>query len=161
MILKYSLAILVIFITTKSFSQANDNDIAMEKKALGVKLFEGGTQIKLWQLVKIMETNRKAHKLIKSASNYDVAARGLGVVGFGFVLWKLNLPERGDKPKVSPMVGAWGSIVLALPLHIKFVRQTQKAIDIYNTGLHTSHAKPKKEFGLCYTPSGIGISLKF
>jgi hypothetical protein len=42
MILKYSLAILIVLITTKSFSQANDKDIAMEKKALGVKLFEEG-----------------------------------------------------------------------------------------------------------------------
>lgn len=159
--LKYLLVALISSISLSAFSQVNDKDIAMENKLKGVTFYEGGTQIKLWQLVKIMQPNAEAHKLIKSASNYDVASRGLGLVAFGFIFWRLNLPERGEKPKVSPMVGAWGSIALAIPLHIKFVRQAQKAIDIYNTGLHTSHSKPKKEFGLCYTPSGIGISLKF
>ena len=159
--LKYLLIVALFVISLKSFSQSSAGPITIKKTSEGTQFYLGISQINLKDVSILLESNPEAHKLIRSAGTNHGLSRTFFLLAGGCLGWEMSLLMDGEDPNL-PLAGvAAGLITTAIPLSIRFNKQAAKAIDIYNNSFITGATRSKSELGICYTPSGIGISLTF
>jgi hypothetical protein len=158
---KVVVVVILSFLSSQIFAQANEGDIEMKKSFWGVKFNQDGKPLKPKEVLRIMEVNPQAHAEFKKAkSNYD-AAQVFGFIGGFMVGWPIGTAIGGGDPEWGLAAGGAGFILLSIPFSKGFSKHAKSAIEIYNSDSGT--ASNRHPYSLQVIPYGAGAKfiLKF
>jgi len=155
----------IIFLLTVTFAfasgQISTDSVSMKKVFGGYQFYQGEKRLNMNQLVKTMEPNEQAYKLIKSAQSTKTIASIIGFAGGFMVGWPIGTAIGGGEPNWTIAGIGAGLIVISIPISQKFNKQAKQAVDTYNGLLQTSSYMNKRELKFCMTGHGVGLKLSF
>lgn len=136
-------------------------EITIEKKWGGRQFFQEGKRLTMSEMVKTMESNDEAFREITKARTNNTIGMVLGGAGGFMVGYPLGAAVAGGDPNwVMAGIGA-GLIAVSIPISLKFNKQAETAVDLYNKGLETNSRIPRPEFYFGCTENGVGLRLCF
>lgn len=152
------LFILIFFISSKSFSQ--DTLLRYDKETK--KVYEGKKEMNMDNLFKLMRPNKETFELIVSARDCKFYSNVFAIPGglvIGFPIGSFLITNNFNWPVFA--IGA-GLIGISIPLHLRYVKQRERAIKSYNESLNLSeYRKEQIDFSLIGNQNGIGVRLTF
>ncbi len=155
-------AILTITIILISMTFCFAQKIEVKKVFGGYKYFQNGQKLTMNTLSETMKENTSAFELIKKAKSNNTISFILGGVGGALIGYQLGqeISEKDANWAVAG-VGA-GLIVIAIPISSKVNKQTNRAVEMYNSSLNsTTYNSFNPEFNIISNENGIGLALNF
>ena len=156
--------ILILSATQLAHAQYNKDKIEVQQGFGGNKYSVDGKGISMKQMKTLMQYDEIAYAQFKSGRAYSTAATVLGATGG--VLIGINvgiaLANGSNGGVLWGMAIVGGALVLiTIPISITGTKRINNAIEIYNANLTLqSYQKPKPEFRIGFTGSGIGLIIK-
>lgn len=155
---KISLTIFLFFLSFLSLSQ----DTLLRYDKYDKVVYKGKTPLNMDKLFVLMRPDKETFELIESARDCKFYSRVLGGLGgfpVGFAIGYF-LPTNDFKWPIFA-VGA-GLIAISIPLHFRYLKQTQRAVLSYNSKLDKTYfQKEKLELSLANSIYGLGLRLTF
>ncbi|MCF6348615.1 MAG: hypothetical protein L3J20_10000 [Flavobacteriaceae bacterium] len=138
----------------------NAQQIEMKKTFGGYTFSKDGKHLNMKNLAAIMQPNKEAYTLIKSARSNNTLAMVLGGVGGFMAGYSLGSSLRGKEVNWTLLGIGAGAIGVGIPISISANKKTKQAVALYNKGLDkTSYFKPK--FKIITNQKGIGLVMNF
>lgn len=136
--------------------------IEMTKVFGGYKFTQNDKNLGMGGLVKTMESNQQAYKLIKKAQSNNTMATIIGFAGGGLIGWPIGTAVAGgDANWTLAGIGA-GLIAIGIPIASSANKKAKQAVELYNSSLDaTSHYEFKPEFKIIANGNGIGLTMHF
>jgi len=151
-----ALLIILILLSTKSFSQ----DTLLTYDKYTKQVFQGEKELNMDNLFNLMRPNKETFKLIVSARDckfYSNVFAFPGSVIIGFPIGAFLVTGDFNWPVFA--IGA-GLIGISIPLHFKYIKQRERAINSYNESLNlTEYKKNKIDFSMAINSNGLGFRL--
>ncbi|MCF8405692.1 MAG: hypothetical protein K9H58_17230 [Bacteroidales bacterium] len=149
------------FISIISFSQIADT-IQMKKTNSGIKFYQHKNEIKFVNVVDKVKGNKQANKYINYANTNRIGSyflTGFAIIGLGYSLAKLA--ETGDGTYgISGLIVGGSYFLLSIPLRKGYIKNSRKALEIYNSGLsEPSSYNPKIRMG--FSSEGVELVYQF
>lgn len=145
-----------------SFQYSGAQHIRIEKTGLGTVFYQNNRLLSMSDLTNVVKKNDEAYSLIKKAKNNNVISQVIGGIGGFTIGWQLGAALAGSQMNYKFLALGVGIILVSIPVSIKSRKQTQKAVDIYNSELPQSYKyKFTPNVNLFVKDIGIGIMLKF
>ena len=152
---------LFIFSLSSSFGQVEGDSITMKKTFGGYQFYQNEKLLTMNQLVKTMESNQEAYKVIKSAQSNNTLAQILGGVGGFLVGWPIGTALGGGEPNWTLAGIGAGVIVVAIPVSQKANKQSKRAVDIYNEKYRASSFLDETEVDFVFRGNSLGLTFTF
>ncbi|WP_350292611.1 hypothetical protein [uncultured Croceitalea sp.] len=136
--------------------------IEMQKVSGGYKYSQNGNQLKMRDMVNIMEPNQQAFNFIKKAQSNQSLASVIGFIGGGLVGWPIGTAiGGGDANWALAGVGA-ALIGVSIPISSSANKKAKQAVEVYNLSLGaTAFMGHKTQLRFIANGNGIGLSLGF
>lgn len=151
----------LIFVLT-AITFCTGQKIKMEKAFGGYKYTQNGQKMGMGDLVKIMENNQPAYKLIKEAQSSNTLATIIGSAGGFLVGWPLGSALGGGEANWTLAAVGAGLIVVGIPISSSVNKKAKSAVEIYNSSLDTSsYYEYSPKVNLIASGNGIGFSMTF
>jgi hypothetical protein len=144
-----------------TFGQISADSVSTKKVFGGYQFYQGEKLLNMNQLVKTMEPNEEAYKLIKSAQSTKTLASIISFAGGFMIGWPIGTAIGGGDPNWALAGIGAGLIVISIPISQKFNKQAKQAVDTFNGGLQPSSFWDKSELRLAMTGNGVGLTLRF
>ena len=155
-----TLAILLLSLSTASFSQTNLQPLTFKNGFFGWQFKQGDEKLRPGQVADILQVNPEAAALFsKGRSNYTLANVISTVGGFMFGYTVGSSISGGKANWTVGGIGA-GLAVVAVPISISATSKVRKAIAIYNEGPKTGSLR-KQEWQLQFTGNQMGLVYRF
>lgn len=158
------IAILISLLTVAcsfSYGQVSTDSISTKEVFGGYQFYQGDKSLNMKQLIRVMEPNEQAYKLINSAHSTSVFATIVGCVG-GYMLGRqLGTAIIGGEPNWRVAGIGVGIIIVSIPINQIANYKAKQAVDIYNSGIKRSSFWDKNELKLSKTRNGFGLTLNF
>lgn len=153
-----ALLIILFLLSTETFAQ--DTLLTYDKSTKQV--FRGEKELNMDNLFNLMRPNKETFKLIVSARDckfYSNVFALPGSVIIGFPIGTFLVTGDFNWPVFA--IGA-GLIGISIPLHFKYIKQRERAINSYNESLNlTEYKKDKIDFSMAINTNGFGFRLSF
>ncbi len=156
----------LVMVTTASYAQEVDrgiqkatDSISMKKAFGGYQFYQGDKKLNMKQLVALMEPDKQAYKMIKSAQSNNTIATILGYAGGFMVGYPLGTSLAGGKPNWTVAGIGAGLIVVAIPISLKTSKQAKQAVNTYNSGLQSVSSWDKNELRFIIKENRAGLAL--
>jgi len=134
--------------------------IAIQKTAFGKSYYLKNKSLTIKHLSEITACNTLAHQEIKRAQSYNVLGCVFGFLGGGCIGYPIGTLLGGGEPLWALAGVGVGFLVICIPIVIAVDRHLAKGVAIYNQGLQQTNANTVY-FRLDFTPTGIGVVMKF
>jgi len=141
-----------------AFGQESDS-ILTKTSFGGYSFSQGDKQLKVREMVAMMEDNPTALPYMKSASSSHAFASVLGLAGGFMIGWPIGSAIAGGDPNWALAGIGAGLIVVSIPVIRSFNRKATKAVDIYNGDLQTQNRQTSLHFII--NNHGTGLALRF
>lgn len=159
-------SLLFIFILITVY-QINSQSVLMKTAVEGTSFYQNKKEIKLKEVIQILDNNPNTLKLIKLAKSNYTTSRVFGIVGAGLVLVPVGIStfERLSK-EINPnwKIGLAGAslILISIPIYREGNKNAKKAIDIYNSKFNpTSSNTTRFDYELVVNETGLGLRISF
>ena len=114
------------------------------------------------ELVKTMEGNQEAFKLIKKAQANTTVASIIGGVGGALIGYPLGTALGGGEADWSLLGIGAGIVVIAIPIASNANKNAKNAVELYKASLNpTSYNQFKPKFEFISNRDGLGLTLRF
>jgi hypothetical protein len=145
---------------SKLFGQGITDTIEIRKMALGKSYYLGEERLTLRRLAEITSSDALAHKKIKLAQTCNVFGCVFGAAGGACIGYPVGTLIGGGQPNwIVAGVGA-GFLLIGVSVAIAGDIHIAKGVAMYNRGLQQANADTVY-FRLNFTPTGIGVVMKF
>ncbi len=145
-----------------AMSYCNAQEIEIDKVFGGYKFTQDGKQLSMGALVKTMESNQEAFKLMKSAKASNSAASVLGFAGGFLIGWPIGTALGGGEPNWTLAGAGTGLIAIGLPFSSQAKNKSKQAVELYNASLNSTVTNVfNPEFKFTLTGTGVGLSMSF
>jgi len=157
---KQILIIFLLLLTTLVNAQENDTILRYDK---GTKtVYKGNVEMSMSNLYRVMRPYPESFKYIESARESGIFANvfyWLGALPVGLTVGYF-LPTRVFLWK--PFVLGIGLIGIGIPLHIRSLKETQRAVNAFNSRHDQSSVyRNKIDLSLGFTQNGFGFYVRF
>ena len=147
---------------TLSISNLYSQEIQLKKTFFGYKFVQNNETIKMNQVYKSMKSNNQAYKLMKKAKSNNTISGIIGFVGGGMMGWPIGRSFAGEKFNWTLFGIGAGIAAISIPISGKSIKDTKKAIDIYNSSLNkTTQINHNLQLKIIANRNGIGLSVNF
>jgi len=148
---------LLIFITAQS---QNSTDSITIVRNNGVIFMQNSIVLTPKRLTGVLKSNTAAYSELRAARNNAFASSLFGYAGGFCIGYPIGAALSGMEPQWTLAAVGVGLIAFSIPLHAAFVRRTENAVNIYNTGLKKTGCL-QKEMHLTATSNGFGLIMRF
>lgn len=151
--------LLILLLSTSIFAQEKDSTLQFDEETK--KVYQGDRKMSMDNLFQIMRPYPETFRFIESARDNKFYANVfyvLGSIPLGFTLGYF-LPA--NKFLWQPFVAGAALVGIAIPFHVKYLRQTRRAVDSYNNRNVQSFRHPNEincSFG--FTQHGVGLQFR-
>jgi len=154
--------LLTIAVVMATITFCNAQKIEMEKVFGGYQFTMEGAKMSMGEMIAVMEPNREAVKLMKTARSKIIISTVLGGAGGALIGYPIGQAiGGGDANWALAGVGA-GIIVVAIPISSGGNKRAKEAIDLYNVSLNPiSFYDFKPVFKFISKNDGIGLAMSF
>jgi hypothetical protein len=151
--------IIIILLLISDNLKAQDSTLRYDRNTH--KVYLGPKKMTMDDLFKTMKPHPESLKLIESARDckfYATIFYTLGAAPVGFTVGYLLFTNEVKWPVLATGVGLIG---IGVPLHVRYLKQTQKAVNTFNTRNNVGALmKNPLEFSLNINQYGLGLRLK-
>lgn len=151
--------ILIIFISIKVMAQDRDSTLRYDKKSK--KVFLEQNELSLEDLDQVLKPYPESYKHLAFARESRMFARiffRTGACPLGFTLGYFVMTR--DFIWQSFAIGA-GLVVIGIPLHIRFLKETEQAVDAFNERNDDSILDNNTNLLLGFNQNGISLFFRF
>ena len=154
--------VLTLIFALATLSFCNAQQIKIKKVFGGYKYSQNGTQMKMKDLVKTIESNEQAFEFINKAQSNNTIASIFGSTGGFLVGWPIGTAiGGGDANWTLAGIGA-GLIAISIPFSTGANKNAKQAIELYNSSLVSTYFYEfKPEFKFISNGKGTGLSMSF
>lgn len=140
---------------------AQENDTLLRYDKESRKVYNGNFQMSMDNLFFIMRPYPETFKIIESARDCKFFANVCYVLGSIPIGYTIGYFLPSNEVKWRPLAAGLGLFAIAIPLHIRYFKQTQRAVDSYNSRNSRSFkSSSSMDMSLGITPLGIGIKIR-
>jgi hypothetical protein len=141
-------------------SDLNAQDTLLRYDRNTHKVYHGQQRMKMDDLFKVMRPYPKTFELIKSARDCRFYATVFYTLGAGPLGWVLG-HKLIQNEILWPILGVGvGLIGIGIPLHIRFLNQTKRAVNSFNARNDTGNRLNRRiDLSLNLNSTGIGLRL--
>lgn len=119
-----------------------------------------GETLKPRTLLRALESNPEAHKVMRRSVHTNDVATTATFLGAGLILGGTAAYALAGKDINLPLMGAGiGLAIVSIPIAKSSARHTEEAVEIYNSDLRALHQSGSRRAKLYY--SGLGFQLRF
>ena len=153
---------LLLVVTCLMFSVCEAQQIQKTKTFGGYKYSQDGKQLKMGQMVDIMEANADAVLLMKKAKSNNGLGNVIGMIGGFMVGWPVGTAIGGGDPNWALAGIGAGLIVVGIPISSSAFKNANKAVDLYNGSLGTgSLFREQPSYSITTNQNGLGLIVSF
>lgn len=164
--MKTSFTFIFVLLTGVAQIQAQELSRKIEIEKRGYKY--NGIYLDKYDLQDLLKKNEQAYKMLKPANRNHTAGYLIFAAGLAFVsiplenmIWK-DTENRSQKHNGTYFAIGAGLFGTCIPFFRKSNRQTNSAIELYNSGLSSNlHQQHKPEYKFGFTRTGPGLIVKF
>ena len=142
-------------------AQSSNDSIFMTTGFWNHQYYQNGERVSFNHVGKQIKPNEEAFSYIKKARGNMVLGTVLGGAGGFLVGYHLGLSTGGEKLNTNMLIAGIGLIALSIPLNNQFRKNTQTAIDIYNSKLQVPSSGIKPQLSIGLSNFGLGLKLSF
>jgi hypothetical protein len=152
---------LTLFVFVATLFCCHAQKIEPQKVFGGYNFSVNGQNLKMGELVDMMQPNPAASQLISTAQSQNTISSILAYLGGGLVGWEIGNLITGKKMNLAVGGSGVALICIALPVGSAAEKNTLKAVDLYNSGLKTTFLKDKPTLNLVSRGNGVGLVMTF
>ncbi len=134
--MKFTIAILILFMTVLSSFGQNKSDSIEIKKTFGTVYIQKGKLLTPRNLLNITQSNPEAYQLMKIANANNDVGFIFGFVGGLLVGWQLGTAIGGGSTDATTLGVGAGLILVSIPFSTGYTKHAKHAVRIYNSGLN-------------------------
>jgi len=150
--------LLTLILTFSMIAVCNAQKIETKKVFGGYQYTLNGKKMSMRDLVEVMNSNSEALRYIQKAKSNNIMASILGGAGGALIGFPIGTAIGGGDPNWTLAGIGAGLIAIGIPVSSSANKNTQKAIDLYNSSSSTSF---HPEFKIIGNGDGIGFAVNF